>query len=280
MDLSVITSDIKLLILSVFFSIGILFDFVGLCVRQGGTSNSLGTSWFVTIFFILLFVSVIVGYTTRSLLEKYRLAAVAFLTLALSFVVGNLSGLVYSRGAGAALQSTGNFFLAFAIVPLILMIGSEPNSLVNQLTIGTPANVQMPNIRPPQFKFGNRNNSNANSNENIEIGGPKFGQQGPPGNFYSPTAQQAQPQSPYTTGGPTTSMPAPSGSQPAGGVLLRATALYPYTANAEDPNEISFSKGDVLEVLDNKGKWWQARRTSRDGSTVTGIVPSNYLQPI
>jgi len=54
----------------------------------------------------------------------------------------------------------------------------------------------------------------------------------------------------------------------------RARALYAYQANADDPTEISFSKGETLDIVDNSGKWWQARKS--DGST--GIVPSNYMQ--
>jgi len=34
-------------------------------------------------------------------------------------------------------------------------------------------------------------------------------------------------------------------------VNLRAEALFDYTANKDDPNEISFNQGEIMEILDN-----------------------------
>ncbi|KAK7058575.1 Transmembrane osmosensor [Paramarasmius palmivorus] len=59
-------------------------------------------------------------------------------------------------------------------------------------------------------------------------------------------------------------------------VNYRAKALYAYTASPDDPNEISFTKGEILDIVDKQGKWWHARKA--DGSV--GIAPSNYLQII
>ncbi|PFH52335.1 hypothetical protein AMATHDRAFT_74381 [Amanita thiersii Skay4041] len=58
--------------------------------------------------------------------------------------------------------------------------------------------------------------------------------------------------------------------------LYKAKALYAYTASPDDPSEISFAKGEILDILDKQGKWWQARKS--DGKA--GIAPSNYLQII
>jgi SHO1 osmosensor len=56
----------------------------------------------------------------------------------------------------------------------------------------------------------------------------------------------------------------------------KAKAMYAYTASVDDPSELSFVKGDILDIIDKQGKWWQAR--TADGKT--GIAPSNYLQLI
>jgi len=54
----------------------------------------------------------------------------------------------------------------------------------------------------------------------------------------------------------------------------KGVAMYAYAGSADDPNELSFTKGDLLDIVDTQGKWWQAKKA--DGSI--GIVPSNYIK--
>ena len=48
--------------------------------------------------------------------------------------------------------------------------------------------------------------------------------------------------------------------------------LAPDKASPDDPNEISFSKGEVLDIVDKQGKWWQAKKAD-------GTIGSKFYFP-
>ncbi|KAH9062569.1 hypothetical protein EDB83DRAFT_2384745 [Lactarius deliciosus] len=56
----------------------------------------------------------------------------------------------------------------------------------------------------------------------------------------------------------------------------KAKALDAYTASPGHPDEISFSKGEILYVTNVSGRWWQAQKEDN----ILGLAPSNYLQII
>ena len=53
----------------------------------------------------------------------------------------------------------------------------------------------------------------------------------------------------------------------------RVRGVYRYVRNPENPDELSFDKGDVLEAWDNVPGWWNAKKASGE----TGVVPSPYF---
>ena len=44
-------------------------------------------------------------------------------------------------------------------------------------------------------------------------------------------------------------------------ILQPRLTTPPDTASPDDPNEISFAKGEILDILDKNGKWWQAKKS-------------------
>jgi hypothetical protein len=51
-----------------------------------------------------------------------------------------------------------------------------------------------------------------------------------------------------------------------------------YLYNAQIPEELTFSKGDILAVLRQQDDgWWEAEVVGKDVLR-RGLVPSNYLQ--
>ncbi|KAG8580072.1 hypothetical protein GDO81_007120 [Engystomops pustulosus] len=49
-------------------------------------------------------------------------------------------------------------------------------------------------------------------------------------------------------------------------------ALYPYSSN--EPGDLIFNEGDVIQVTQKEGEWWTGTLGDR-----TGIFPSNYVRP-
>jgi hypothetical protein len=62
---------------------------------------------------------------------------------------------------------------------------------------------------------------------------------------------------------------------------MRVRALFSYAKNTNDAKEISFQAGDILEVISNKGNWWQCCKLDTLGNIIEeGYAPSNYLEKI
>ena len=66
-----------------------------------------------------------------------------------------------------------------------------------------------------------------------------------------------------------------SGLEPIRPQKLLYAALYDFNGRTEE--DLSFKKGEQLEVIENNdGKWWFAKSSATGRS---GYVPSNYIEP-
>ncbi|KAJ1561302.1 Transmembrane osmosensor [Nowakowskiella sp. JEL0078] len=254
-----------MLVLSISAIIGLFFEFIGQIVYQAESKSRLGGTWFDLFYFIILFAAIFLGLLNGTWLQ-YRLAIVSFLTVALVMVISELDTVIMQNSVGSALKSTGLFFLSFAIIPWICIFGSEPTSVVNQYKPSLPSIPGVQQFNIPKF-------SNPMMSLSRQPSPPSAAVDSQPGvNFYpAAIAPQSVPSEVIQT----------ATSARALYQCKKLLSVYEFTintdeANPEDPSELSFQKGEILTIIESKGKWWQARKS--DGKA--GIVPSNYLELI
>ncbi|KAJ3088817.1 Vacuolar protein-sorting-associated protein 25 [Physocladia obscura] len=205
---------------------------------------------------------------------------VAFVAIGFDFLVGISDDAVtgakgnYKSGAFGCIAA-GAIFQAVVFLYWIVAFGSTPTSLVGNALAGAGGgdgaalSFALPSVSLPKVSFSQRQQTQP---------------QQPPVYGTSPPAAPANSfNSPYAVPAGLAGTPPPpvpqANAEPTVVVVGQARALYAYAANAADPNEISFAKGQILEVLDNKGKWWHARYQDPVTNKLLNSHCSNSQQP-
>lgn len=242
--------------------------FAGLCALR-----ATGAYWWIMIFELALVLGVILLILAGSFIQ-YRFVVLTFLAVSISYITGQLSTAISlaTDGNGSSVRAAGSAFAAGYVVLIIIQIiwvfafGSEPHSYVGKFAqhsrnsiqqhphhIGSAAGAGAAGgLAAGTVAQSSLNNNNNPPNETIQ----------------DKTAYENSP----TNQSPTMTHPSMATS-PVLEYNERVEALHEYRANPEDPSELSFDRGDILEIVDRRGNWWQARKA--DGST--GIIPSNYF---
>lgn len=253
--------------------IGWLVAFFSSIVANANNHNFSHFAWWALMFQLC----VLLGICTAILFDtsqRYRLAICAFLASALSFTTSTANALIYSSSGAQEAAAAGHIFLSIVNILWMLYFGSERDAALHTWVDGyalnkgpsVPAERSMSdtNALYPSGRYGTPYpksvlDADAHTTTNI-------GMSPPPSHVNMAYATSKR----ETT--ETTTSVAPAESD----YIYKAKAIYTYEANPEDPNEISFSKEESLDVADCSGRWYQVRNAKGEA----GIAPSNYLSLI
>ncbi|KAI9481358.1 MAG: hypothetical protein EXX96DRAFT_566403 [Benjaminiella poitrasii] len=260
-----------------------LITFIGACVFRRGLS---GGSWWIIVYEFLLLatlVFVLINNTFthyRFMLLTFLAASIAMVTYQLDYVLP-ASKFTLSYKSGASAYAVGYIILMITQFVWIIVFGSETESRLGKYS---PSNYNGNSVGIIEGHSENGQQQYATTGDKTMVPDSS--------NMPFGTTTSTNSQMPYnnTANNTVSSHPAtnvsvdPNNSavgtsdamapqQPVVEYKEKVQSLHAYEANPEDPNELSFTKGEILEIVDRNGNWWQARKS--DGKM--GIIPSNYV---
>ncbi|RIA91777.1 hypothetical protein C1645_821615 [Glomus cerebriforme] len=246
--------DFSLIANNPFYLATLVLSLIGWIITFAGSAAARisGVPWFLIIFELFIILGIAVAIATDSV-KYYRFVILTFLGTSLVFIIiadavtisivngGNaILGTDDSRNQPIQAIAAGSIFLSIVTFVWIFSFGSEEGSIIV-------------------------NNINSLAINKVDGNHPRGFPPSGPIAMMPTSIQESQQQVNNTVA-----------VSPNADYAYKAKALYDYAANPDDQNELSFTKGEILDIVDNKGKWWQAKKA--DGSI--GIAPSNYLQII
>lgn len=276
-------------------SLGIIGWIIALGGSIGASDQFKNFGWWGLAFEFFVILCVFLVVATDSV-EPYRQMLLAFLAIATMYVTNSTNNVVYNGTSASSASGAGHILLSIINFLWMIYFGttheagihawvdsfaadkghsynndrftmrrSNPFSLHDQQrqSLGVPGR---PVSAYSAGMGGAANNYNYNG---MQLGGFENSSSGEP-HQESPAFSQQPPAQPQQN----TPQQATDSLFVATEYPYRARAVYAYQANPEDANEISFDKGEILDVSDISGRWWQARRDNGE----IGICPSNYVE--
>ncbi|KAL9128453.1 MAG: hypothetical protein Q9217_002886, partial [Psora testacea] len=222
---------------------------------------------------------------------------VGFLAAGLTYSTAIINTLVYDSDGAKEASAAGFILLSMVMIVWIFYFGSSPQAThrgyIDSFALHKEQRASTRNSRPMSPNFGSgRPETTLSGNHQapqmytsaqlngFETSSPVAGYPGGLAGQQNASQQRfgqqrsASPaqQTPITAAAPMGGLPQEQ-HDPRNDIAAateypyRAKAIYSYEASADDANEISFSKHEILEVSDVSGRWWQAKKESGE----TGI---------
>lgn len=256
-------------------------------------------TWWGLVFEIFIIAGVIYVTATASI-QAYRLALVSFLSAAIIYTTNSTNNFVWDGTPSSGAVAAGHILLSIMNILWTFYFGTTDDerihAFIDSFSInggyndGGAYGGSMHRSNPFLARNTQEMDMYRNHNRISRFGGsgmnrsdsqsqhPQMFTSAQLGGFENSSGHKDEVSEGRNSSYPNTrSMQSDSLSVPAE-YNYRAKAIYSYRASEDDANEISFEKGEILEVSDISGRWWQARRANGE----VGICPSNYveLEPI
>lgn len=220
--------------------------FISSIAANARDSNFSHFAWWAVMYQFCVITGIVVAVLFDAT-DNYQLAICAFLASALSFTSSTANALIYSSSGAQEAAAAGHIFLSITNVIWILYFGTTPSAAPHAWVDGLAMRGPMvPDGRPtpgenglyPNTRYGTPYPKSMIGPENTQtVGPPSPAQPSVTSTSFNAKANRE------TVGTVTTSL-----AQGDLNFNYRAKAIYSYDANPEDPNEISFTKGEILEV--------------------------------
>ncbi|ORZ02394.1 hypothetical protein BCR43DRAFT_481477 [Syncephalastrum racemosum] len=215
-----------------------------------------GVVWWIIVYELLLLVGTVLVFMSGTFLH-YRMVLLALLAISISLLTTQIdAGLAVAHMQGGAGAFAAGYIILIIVQFLwVFVFGSEPNSYLGRFGHG----------------WSSMNNSVEHHGMSEKITTPPQVQHAGDKTMVDYPAVATG----VAGGSAAASHPAAASTAPQPNLdyAERVEALHDYDASPDDPNELSFKKGEALDVVERKGNWWQARKL--DGTV--GIIPSNYF---
>ncbi|CAO3632893.1 unnamed protein product [Cunninghamella blakesleeana] len=248
-----------LFFLCIFSLIGWLVGFIGLCTA---VKLVRGHSWWIIIYNLLI--NLLLFYIVWK--QIYRKYTNILLSLYVIGVIYNTQELIYYM----EMETHHQLFYAANVGYLLLVIGQFTSLII----LG---NHQLLPKEKIEFNFNNEKENDYHHQPEIMLPSPTYPTPSSPLPYSNTTnnetdmveqQQQFQQQNRSVDEALNTVFISPYAEY-----KHPVVCLHDYFANADDPNELSFNKGEILYVHDKRGSWWQAKKS--DGTI--GMIPNNFV---